>query len=265
MSPNNPDSFRAHTSRALTAGGGKDIAERVLREGAQRSGMWTKDTAIRGYDIGGGRGMGEALTAHVAMGGTAVAFDQLEKFIRDRFDIIEKSKAAATRADEKRKPQEWPENVEWVSPWANVIDNFEDAFTDWVITQGANAATDSVVQKDAEPQQAVTYVSPVSEFLSDGINLFSFAKFGSSTWKIVRNWVSPTSTESVLRVVNVLPVFGAWVEKNVYSRVNHALERSKVAQFFGGWGMKSLLWYVLGLVNNEGIQASHPKPATEAS
>jgi len=251
-----PDTFRARASRAFTSGGGKELAHKVSRADVSQHGMWETDAIIRGYDLGGWKGYAEALTGHVTMGGAAIGLDQLESVVRDHFQLVEKSKEAVTRLDSKNKPEDWPNNVKWESPLANVVDNFEDSFTDWVIAQGANAAVGSVVINE-QPGKPVEYTSPVSDLLSDGINLFAYAKFGATGWKKVKDWVSPTSTEAILRAVNVTPVVGAWLEKNVYTKVNHALERSKFAQFVGGWGVKSLLWYVLGRIDNEKIAASH--------
>lgn len=274
-----PDMGPNRVTRAFTVGAGKELAAQFTRDGgtsAPKSDLWSTDTKIRGYNLGGWQGMGDALVANVAVAGTAIAADQLEKTLREakmfklgkdkdapkvnvmefltekmdgqyrnKYNKIDKKREARVRAVPAA-----PFDANWHSPGVNVLNNVEDTIFDWGIAQGADAAVNAIVQKDGTTPQKVDYVSPLSYMVSDGTNMMVYAATDGAKYNASRNIVNPGSVESAFRTINVVPVVGALFEKYVYSGLNTALVKSKLAQFVSGWSLKSLLWYVLGQWKN---------------
>lgn len=251
FSSQEPSTFRMRAARALTAGAGKELAERFTHEAqADRSGVWAKDAEIRGYAIDGWKGMAEAVLANAAVGGSALALDQLEKKIVGDV-LLKKTKEFIEHRHER--PSDIASNVHWESPWVTVADNIEESGSDMLINAAAHKAVNAVVQSE----KSIPYASPIAEVLADGVNLATFI-FGKTTpvqrlgltYAKIRNSVNASDTESVLRGLNLIPVAGALLEKYIYSPINHKLEHSKAVQFVTGWTMKSAVWYIIGMVTN---------------
>lgn len=244
-------SFAKRASRAFAVGGGKELAEQFSAASAVPEGIWKTDAAIRGYAIDGWKGMTEAIAANAIVGGGALALDQLEKRIVGDMLLHEAKEFIEARHP---RPSDIPQKARWESPWISVVDNVEETGSDMVINFAAKKAVNAVMKPDTE----VSYASPMAEVIADGVNLATFI-FGKTTpvqrlgltYAKIRNSVNATDTESVMRAINVLPVVGAFIEKNIYSPINHALEHNTFVKAMTGWTMKSSVWYIIGMLAND--------------